>query len=84
MHSSMAADSFGDRSFGTVMGLLTICYAGGGIVGPPLAGFVFDFTGSYVIPFSIVLLLMLSGIFIALFLYEEKTHGAFASGPPRA
>ncbi len=83
-HSSMAADSFGDRSFGTVMGLLTICYAGGGIVGPPLAGFIFDFTGSYVIPFSVILLLMVSGIFISLFLYGAKSSGAPTSGPPHA
>jgi MFS family permease len=83
MHSSMAADSFGERSFGTVMGMLTICYAGGGMVGPPMAGFVFDFTTSYFIPFSIVLLLMLSGIFISLFLYEAKANGVSTSGPTR-
>jgi len=71
-HSSMAGDCFGNRSFGTVMGMLSICYALGGVVGPPMAGFAFDISGSYFVPFTVVLSAMFASIFISLISYKEK------------
>jgi len=40
-------DCFGRRAYATVMGFLMIFYTVGSAVGPPLAGYIFDTTGSY-------------------------------------
>jgi MFS family permease len=76
-HSAMAADSFGGRSFGAVMSLLEISFGLGGAIGPPLAGLLFDRTGSYLIPFSLVLAGLGACFFCALFLYRPpRREGA--------
>ncbi|MBI3128744.1 MAG: MFS transporter [Candidatus Tectomicrobia bacterium] len=69
-HSAMAADSFGGRSFGAVMSLLEIAFGLGGALGPPLAGLLFDRTGSYLIPFSFILAGLGASFFLALFMYR--------------
>jgi len=53
----------------------------GEVVGTPLAGFIFDFTGSRVLPFSVILLLILDG-YLSPFLYERKAFGASTAGMP--
>ncbi len=65
-HSAMAADCFGGKSFGAVIGISEIGFGMGGILGPPLAGFIFDATGSYILPFSLVVLMLLAALFTAL------------------
>ncbi len=73
-HSSMSADAFRGPTFGATIGLLEIFFGLGGLIGPPLAGFVFDYTGSYVIPFLSISAGLLLCIFLCLFVYEPP-HG---------
>ena len=50
---------FGIRAVGTIIGLASLSFSVGAIVGPFLAGYIFDSTGSYDLAFLIF------GIFLA-------------------
>ena len=69
-YSSMSADAFRGPSFGATIGLLEIFFGLGGFIGPPLAGFIFDYTGSYMIPFVGIAVGLVFCIFLCLFVYE--------------
>jgi predicted MFS family arabinose efflux permease len=45
-------DVFGVRAIGTVMGVLTLGWRSGAALGPAAAGFLYDLTGSYAVPFG--------------------------------
>jgi MFS family permease len=61
---AIVREYFGRESFGTMIGIVMGFGAAGGIVGPTLAGFVFDTFGNYQIAWS-----WLSGcVFLAIFL----------------
>ncbi len=47
LRPALQADYFGTRSFGTIMGLMSIPSMVGGLISPIFAGWVFDITGSY-------------------------------------
>ena len=57
--------------FGVIFGFREICDGLGGVVGPPLAGLMFDYTRSYFVPFTVIALCMAGSIFIGLFLQRE-------------
>ncbi len=65
---SVMSEFFGVRSIGTIMGMIGIAWACGGITGPFLAGYVFDVTHSYHLAFLGGGLLMLVGMVAASFL----------------
>jgi OFA family oxalate/formate antiporter-like MFS transporter len=44
---TMAASLFGTRSVGSIYGILNLGYTVGVAIGPLLAGYIFDMTGSY-------------------------------------
>jgi MFS family permease len=44
-------DFFGFRALGAIMGVLTLGWRSGAATGPAVAGFIYDATGSYAIPF---------------------------------
>ncbi len=44
---ALQADYFGTKSFGTIMGLLTLTSVIGGLASPVIAGSIYDITGSY-------------------------------------
>ena len=44
---------FGMRALGAIMGVLTLGWRCGAALGPALAGFLYDLTGSYRIPFGL-------------------------------
>ena len=50
---SMISDRFGGPNFGSIIGALLIGSSAGSAVGPWMAGFIFDHTGSYMLAFAI-------------------------------
>lgn len=53
--AALASDLFSGKSLGRIYGLITLGVGLGQAVGPWVAGFLFDLTGSYEIPFASVL-----------------------------
>jgi MFS family permease len=53
--AALASDLFSGKSLGRIYGLITLGVGLGEAVGPWVAGLLFDFTGSYGIPFASVL-----------------------------
>jgi MFS transporter, OFA family, oxalate/formate antiporter len=53
-------DVFGFRALGAIMGVLTLGWRFGAALGPGAAGFLYDLTGSYAIPFGAAPLIVLS------------------------
>ena len=52
MITKVIPDVFGLRALGAIMGVLALGWRTGAAVGPAAAGFLYDATGSYVIPFG--------------------------------
>jgi MFS family permease len=61
---AVAADAFGARSLGRVMGAITVLDAGGGAIGPWITGLLFDRYGTFVHAFALMAVLI--GVAIAL------------------
>jgi MFS family permease len=59
MVTKVIPDVFGLRAIGAIMGVLTLGWRCGAALGPAIAGFVYDATGSYVIPFGVAPLVVL-------------------------
>lgn len=57
----LVADLFGIRALGAIFGLLGIAYMIGAALGPTVAGYLFDLSGSYEIVFILSLALTLIG-----------------------
>ncbi len=71
-YAAMTADAYGGRSFAVIIGLLEISFGLGGFIGPPMAGFMFDYTGSYVLPFCIVVIFQTVALFVCQFVYSTE------------
>jgi MFS family permease len=52
-------DVFGVRAIGAIMGVLTLGWRSGAALGPAVAGFLYDATGSYAVPFGAAPLVVL-------------------------
>jgi MFS family permease len=52
MITKVIPDVFGVRAIGAIMGVLTLGWRCGAALGPAIAGFVYDATGSYKVPFG--------------------------------
>jgi MFS family permease len=52
MVTRVIPDVFGLRAIGAIMGVLTLGWRCGAAMGPAVAGFAYDVTGSYAIPFG--------------------------------
>jgi MFS family permease len=64
---SVIPDVFGLRALGAIMGVLSLTWRIGAALGPALAGFAHDATGSYALPFAVApVVLFLSYAFYAL------------------
>lgn len=67
MITKIVPEVFGMRALGGIMGLLTLGWRTGAAVGPAAAGFLYDATGSYAIPFGAApAVLLVSWIFFGL------------------
>ncbi len=65
---SMVSEFFGTSSVGLILGLVTTSWAIGGIIGPILAGYIFDISHSYDIAFLVGGLLLVVGVISGFFL----------------
>ncbi len=79
-YSALAGDNFKGPTFGVIMGFIEISYALGGAVGPSLAGFAFDLTESYLLPFSLDILLLLTAVIVSLLIRKGRRPSGRASG----
>ena len=52
MITKVIPDVFGMRAIGAIMGVLTLGWRSGAALGPAAAGFLYDLTGSYTLPFG--------------------------------
>jgi MFS transporter, OFA family, oxalate/formate antiporter len=67
MITKIVPEVFGMRALGGIMGLLTLGWRTGAAVGPAAAGFLYDATGSYAIPFGAApIVLLVSWVFFGL------------------
>ena len=61
---------FGMRSLGELIGIASAIYTFIGAFAPYIAGFIFDTTGSYLLAFVLIMVLLLSTGFIAAIIKE--------------
>ena len=76
-YSALAGDCFEGPSYGVIIGFVQLPYGLGGVIGPPFAGLMFDYTRSYQVPFSVLILALLCAVFLSLWLHR-------ADAPARA
>lgn len=62
-----AAGIFGNKNFGALWGVITLGIGLGGAVGPLIAGWIHDITGSYILIFSINILINLLSTLLTIF-----------------
>ncbi len=72
-NSLMTAEIFGLKAHGAIMGLVVFVYTTGSAIGPILAGYIFDITGSYNSAFIVTAALGVAG-FIVASLLPTATH----------
>lgn len=70
--SPLIADLFGLVSHGSIFGVITFVATIGGGIGPSFAGYMFDLTGSYFIPFLVLTIISIIGLIFTLLL--KPTH----------
>jgi OFA family oxalate/formate antiporter-like MFS transporter len=70
LYASEIAHQYGTEKMGTVYSTLFLCNGVAGITAPPLAGKIFDTTGTYTPAFLIYGLLSLVCIFLFYFIYQ--------------
>ena len=70
MVAKVIPEVFGLRAIGAIMGILTLGWRSGAAVGPAAAGFLYDVTGSYTLPFGLAPLAVL--VSWALFLVSTR------------
>jgi MFS family permease len=59
MIAKVIPDVFGVKAIGAIMGVLTLGWRFGAALGPAAAGFLYDATGSYAVPFGVAPLVVL-------------------------
>jgi len=66
--SPLAAELFGLRSHGAILGVLSFGFTVGGAAGPLLTGYIFDVTDSYRLAFLVCLGISMVGLILTVFL----------------
>jgi len=69
----VTAELYGLTSLGMMLGVFSLYDTAGGIFGPPLAGSIFDATGSYSSAFLICIVLGMLAIILSLILLKAKS-----------
>jgi sugar phosphate permease len=62
LRPALQADYFGTKSYGSIMGLLTLTSVAGGLLSPVIAGRIFDVTGSYRLAWQIFTIVTIPSI----------------------
>lgn len=75
--SPLVAELFGTRTHGLLFGIVAFCATAGGALGPIMAGYVFDHTGSYNLAFWICALMSILSLVLLLFLRPIENSGEF-------
>lgn len=68
----VTAELYGLASLGMMLGIFSFYDTAGGVIGPPLAGSIFDATGSYSLAFLISVMLGVLAIILSLALLKVK------------
>jgi len=80
LESPMVAELFGLRSLGAIMGIVALAYTIGSVVGPVLAGYIFDITGNYDLAFLIFAAVSIAALILALLLRPVDKERRFIHG----
>ncbi len=70
--TALTADVYGLRALGTISGVTFLCHQVGSFIMVLLAGFLFDLTGSYTIPFAIAGSLLFPAALLSFTIRESK------------
>jgi MFS family permease len=73
--SPAIAELFGTHSHGLLFGFVLFSGTLGGSIGPLLAGFLFDRTGTYQVVLGVLVFMALCGLFLATLLHPEQSSG---------
>ena len=68
---SLIAEAFGRENFATIMGMMSPCMLPITVSGLPIAGYIFDRTGSYTLAFHIFLGVYICAAIALLFLHKQ-------------
>ena len=77
--TSLTADVYGLRALGTIGGISFFFHAMGSVISVPMAGFLYDATGSYTIPFAIAGSLLFPAAISAFTIQERKYSARYAA-----
>ena len=80
--TSITADVYGLKALGTIGGISFFFHAMGAVISVPMAGFIYDATGSYTIPFAIAGSLLLPAAISAFTIRENKYSTRYAAPAP--
>ncbi len=73
--SPVVAKFFGLSSHGLIYGVLTLGFTSGAAIGPLLAGYIFDLTGSYQLAFLISAVIAVVGLISTVLLKPIRGEG---------
>ncbi|MCI0893959.1 MAG: MFS transporter [Chloroflexi bacterium] len=76
--TTLTADVYGLRALGTIGGISFFFHAMGAVISVPMAGFIYDATGSYTIPFAIAGALLFPAAISAFTIQERKYSMRYA------
>ena len=82
--TSLTADVYGVRALGTISGVSYLCHQIGGFVSILVAGYLYDVTGSYVLPFGIAGALLFPAAISAFTIKERKYSTRYQAAAPAA
>ena len=78
--TSLRAELFGRKRFASITGVSMVVTNSLSLIGPIFAGFLFDVTGSYLIPFLLLSALSLLAAFLILLVRMPKPRARMADG----
>ena len=78
--TSFRGELFGRKRFASIMGVSMVITNSLSLIGPVFAGFMFDVTGSYLIPFLTLSALSLLAAFLILLVRKPKPRSREAAG----